>query len=163
MNDRTLSKRTRCLALSACLLLILPGQFAIGDEGRPMDEQLASAGLTAPEARAFFERLKRAVATRNKRALASMAHFPLAVAVGNDTVTLADASAFEQRYADFMTPPLIALVGRTTFDDLFANYQGVMIGNGAVWFGPVCELNGEPQPLDSCKNAPIRLLRINGV
>jgi hypothetical protein len=163
MNDRTVTKRPRCLFLVACLLLG-PGSLAwAGDDSRSMGEQLESAGLTVPETKAFFTRLKKAVATANSLALAAMADFPLTVAVGTGTVSLADASAFEQRYDDFMTPPLVALVGRTKFADLFANYQGVMIGNGAIWFGPVCEKGGKPQPLDSCEHAPIRLLRINGV
>jgi hypothetical protein len=163
MNERTSWKRPRYRVLAVCLLLGLVSATSTADDDRSMGEQLASAGLTLPETKVFFTKLKHAVATGDRSALAAMARFPLVVAVGTDTVTLADTSAFEQRYADFMTPPLVALVGRTAFDDLFANYQGVMIGNGAIWFGPVCEVNGEPQPLDSCNDAPIRLLRVNGL
>lgn len=115
------------------------------------------------EARRFLKALKSAVRQDDKAAVAALADYPIGVDAGGKTLTLEDAEAFSAHYAEFMTPALVKLIEGATLDGLFANYQGAMIGNGALWFGPVCKEQGETRPLDACKDPPLRLLRINGV
>jgi hypothetical protein len=150
-------------ALLGVMLALIPPALVSAQDAPALAQQLQSAGLGVGEAKRFFKALKQAVASGDKAALAAMSDFPITVAVGSGTLTLSDREAFEQHYRAFMTPALAQRVAETRFDELFANYQGVMLGNGAIWFAPVCKQAGEVRPLDACDEPPIRLIRINGL
>jgi len=159
-NGRPLAS-TVTLVLLALLLASTP--VSARADTPLLQEQLAVAGLSLPETRSFLSRLKHAVAKDDRKAVAAMSDYPISVAVGADAITLDSPDQFVARYADFMTQALRALIAETRLEDLFANAQGAMLGNGALWFGPVCKQHAEPRNLDACANPPIRLIRINGV
>jgi hypothetical protein len=54
-------------------------------------------------------------------------------------------------FADVFTPCLKRVIAATRPEDLFANYQGVMLGGGAVWFG----LQGSRRILFYTINGPV--------
>ena len=56
MHPQNFGHQLRRVVLAACLTLGLSGLAWAGDDSRSMDEQLASAGLSVPQAEAFFER-----------------------------------------------------------------------------------------------------------
>ncbi|WP_462321278.1 hypothetical protein [Halochromatium sp.] len=128
-----------------------------------LKQQLAVAGLSLPETRSFLDRLEHAVAQDDREAVAAMSDYPITVAAGKEILTLDSPSRFAARYPDFMTHPLRQLIAEARLENLFANYQGAMLGNGALWFGPVCKQEAEPQNLDACPNPPVLLIRINGL
>jgi hypothetical protein len=48
----------------------------------------------------------------------------------------------------------VEAIERQTYGTLFANDQGVMIGDGQVWFGAVCDET-------SCAEPRIRIIALN--
>ena len=48
-----------------------------------------------------------------------------------------DAARFVAGYDKIMTDKVKKAIGRQTYAGLFANWQGVMIGDGEVWFSPL--------------------------
>ncbi|NEX15999.1 MAG: hypothetical protein C1943_05015 [Halochromatium sp.] len=159
-NGRPLASAAT-LALLSLLIASVPATARA--DAPALQEQLAVAGLSLPETRSFLTKLKHAVAKDDRKAVAAMSDYPITVAVGADAITLDSPGQFVARYADFMTQALRALIAETTLEDLFANAQGAMLGNGALWFGPVCKQGGKLQNLDACANPPVLLIRINGV
>ena len=99
----------------------------------------AAAGISNPaHVTQFLARLKQAIATDNRAAVAAMVNYPLTVyASGGASVTYRDAAALRARYAQVFTPEVRAAVAAAKADDLFARDQGVMIGNGEIWMNEV--------------------------
>src|SRR5690242_3426115 len=103
---------------------------------------LMNAAASAPDwvlrdqaYKAFLVDLQGAVRTGNRKAVANLADLPLQVN-GPTGVheTYRSAKLVEQNYERIFTPPVRKAILRQHFEELFGNYQGVMIGNGAVWF-----------------------------
>lgn len=84
--------------------------------------------------RAFLETLKTAVGEGNKQAVAAMVAFPLHAHVGGKSLKINDAAHFIAAYDTIVTPELRQAIARQDYATLFANWQGVSVGNGQVWF-----------------------------
>ena len=115
------------LATSTCLA------WEQGEE--PLGARLAAAGYNEPEVAAFLKKIQGAVQADDARALAGMVHYPFS-APGKFTAK--DRRAFIKQYEGFVTPRWKAAVVAQRYEDLFVNYQGIMVGNGEVWFGRPC-------------------------
>lgn len=88
---------------------------------------------------AFLTRLKDAVAAGDRRSVAAMIAYPLQTRIAGLPVTLAAPEDVVRRYDQLFTPPVVAALERQTFATLFANAQGVMVGDGEVWFSGICD------------------------
>ena len=53
--------------------------------------------------------------------------------------TYENAAALTKAYDDVFTPGILVAIKSQTYETLFANDMGVMIGNGQVWFSEVGE------------------------
>lgn len=155
----TLSTPALLLLSLTTLLSHAPAQA----EDRSIETELSVAGMSVEGTRDFLDRLKQAVAAHDAESVAALTAFPLEVAIEDKGVEIRDSAQFIDQYASFMTPALAKLIESTRLNELFANYQGAMIGNGALWFGPVCRIDDETQALDKCDNPPIRIITINGL
>lgn len=103
---------------------------------------------------AFLAQLKEAVVAQDKEAVAAMIAYPLATRIAGVPVTLASEEEFLRRYEELITPPVVAAVRHQTWATLFANAEGVMVGDGAIWFSGVC---GD----DACADVAVRIIAIN--
>ncbi|MCB4771162.1 hypothetical protein LGR54_21355 [Ancylobacter sp. Lp-2] len=83
---------------------------------------------------AFFEKLKKAVAADDRAAVAGMVDYPLRTKIDGKTTTVRNAKAFVASYDKIVTPKVRQAVAAQGYASLFANWRGVMIGNGEVWF-----------------------------
>lgn len=88
----------------------------------------------------FFEALKTAVAAGDKQAVSAMVDYPFTARIGDKALTIRDAAQFVADYDTVITPKVKDAIAAQTYETLFANWQGVMIGNGELWFSGV----GEP-------------------
>lgn len=88
----------------------------------------------------FFESLKTAVAAGDKQAVSAMVDYPFTARIGDKALTIRDAAQFVADYDMVITPKVKDAIAAQTYETLFANWQGVMIGNGELWFSGV----GEP-------------------
>ena len=129
------------LGLAIALAAFLGGAaLAAAWPGPPEEEEailFSSAGTTREAAADFLQALQKAVAVDDREAVAELTAFPLRAWTGRSLVEVPNASSFLLVYPGIFDPSLKALIAKATVDDVFANYQGVMIGDGRLWFSPV--------------------------
>jgi hypothetical protein len=105
----------------------------------------------------FFRHLQAAVLTNDSVAVASLVVYPLNV---NDSLHQASVRTrrdFLQRYSAIFTPAVRHAVAVQLTDSLFANWQGIMIGNGQVWFGGECEQS----PPEGCSHLAVFTINLD--
>ena len=108
------------------------------------------AGITADAATAFFESLRRALGTGDRRAACAMAAYPLA----HDAGIVASASDCEARYDEIFTLGVRRAVGRQQYTELFVTGEGVAFGVGELWFAARCAAR-------PCGEGTVRITRVN--
>jgi len=86
-----------------------------------------------------FKELQQGVASGDRAAVATLMRYPLRVDTDGNTREIADAATFQREYDSIVTPPVARAITAQSFDTVFANWQGVMIGNGQVWLNGTCE------------------------
>jgi hypothetical protein len=103
---------------------------------------------------AFFDQLKRAVAAKDKNAVAGMIKYPVAIHHANDQTILRTRKDFLARYDRIFTPKLVDIVARQDYATLFVRDEGAMIGDGEIWFSGVCRDQ-------ACKQSDIKIIAFN--
>jgi hypothetical protein len=118
-------------------------------KGKPSEQGLAAAidqdgfsrrlreiGISDPGmAGRFFDRLQVAANAENRDALIGMIRFPfIRYYHGIPRRRYDSAAEFRGDFERVFSPKVLGAIKRATFESLFANYQGVMIGDGEVWF-----------------------------
>lgn len=86
--------------------------------------------------------------------IAGLAEYPLTVKANGETYDVENAEDFVENFEDLVTPETRRAVGRQQYQDLFVNSDGVMLANGAVWMGAVCEDN-------ACEDSHWAIIAIN--
>ncbi|MFC3207428.1 hypothetical protein [Aquamicrobium soli] len=116
------------------LLAVTPASAQTAAE---MDASLdAVFGVHEPY-RQFFEKLQKSVAANDKAAVAAMIDYPFRARINGKAVKLRDAAHFVQDYNKIVTPKVKHAIANQTYPALFANWQGVSIGDGEVWFSGI--------------------------
>jgi hypothetical protein len=119
------------------------------------DEHFAAAGISDAEASDFLRRLQSAVTVRNIPAIASVIQFPLMV---NGKPGPGSRDEFSQQFDAIFTTKVRAAILTQRVDTLFANWHGIMIGRGTVWFSALCDQGG---PENACPNRRILIVSVN--
>ena len=122
-------------------------------ETLPEAPDLSASGLEQAEAVAFFNTLKQAVARGDSAGVAGLVAYPITVQVEGEAVTLADAGAFATQYGRVLPASVRKAILESTPADLWANAQGVRIGDGKVWYAGVYE--------DGADDYQVQILAIN--
>ncbi|MFX3636489.1 MAG: hypothetical protein ACE3L7_21255 [Candidatus Pristimantibacillus sp.] len=100
-------------------------------EGNPFEV----AGITDPAAfLEMFKTVKETVAADDKEKLAEYVLYPLAVN-GPKPLSIENKEQLIEQYDSIFTASVKEALANQNEDDLFVNYKGVMVGNGAIWFG----------------------------
>lgn len=86
---------------------------------------------------AFFDALKKAVAADDRKGVAAMVSYPFRARINGKAIKLNDADHFVADYDKIVTAKVKEALARQTYATLFANWQGVSIGDGEVWFSGV--------------------------
>jgi hypothetical protein len=107
------------------------------------------AGVTPDAADTFFTALRRNVGRDDRPAVCAMVAYPLR----QPESPVSDAAACVARYDAIFTLAVRKAIGTQQFEDLFVNAQGIMIGQGEVWFAPRCAGAG-------CVDPAIRLIAV---
>lgn len=128
--------------LFASLFIGMAGVATAGAQSaKEMNQTLDDLyGAHAPY-HAFFEKLKKAVAENDKEAIASMVEYPFKARINGKAVTVRDAAHFAADYDKVFTAKVMEAISNQTYPNLFANWQGVMIGDGEVWFSGIGDNN----------------------
>lgn len=123
-------------------VLVIGSGFAIAGQGLAQTVAETDASLDAvfgshePYHR-FFDTLQKAVAADDRKAVAAMIDYPFQARINDKATKLGDAAHFITDYEKIVTPKVKNAVANQTYATLFANWQGVMIGDGEVWFSGV--------------------------
>jgi hypothetical protein len=88
--------------------------------------------------RAFLRELQAAVAADDRARVAAMVSYPLKTSIHGHGVRLGATQQFLSHYDELLPAATRALIGAQSYEQLFVNGQGVMIGSGQLWFSGVC-------------------------
>jgi hypothetical protein len=95
-----------------------------------------AAGFDRP-----LRQLVLAMRSGDAETIAGLAEYPLTVKANGETYDVENAEDFVENFDDLVTPETRRDVGRQQYQDLFVSSEGVMLANGAVWMGAVCDDN----------------------
>lgn len=116
------------VAVAAFITLFLPAHAF------DKNDRFSVAGMTELQAKQFLTRLQKAVGQGNKQAVADLANYPLSVFKHGNKRQIQSRAEFVQQYDKLLTPGLKQVILKQDPDKLFANYQGVMLDRGQLWF-----------------------------
>lgn len=85
-----------------------------------------------------FDALFNAVSNGDKATVASLVKYPLRVATNGEEYVIDNEQTFIDNYDTIMTPQIVDTIVGQDFALLFVNDEGVMYGDGNVWFADVC-------------------------
>lgn len=125
------------IALLSCGIAGTAAAQTAADTNQSLD---ALFGNHAPYQQ-FFDKLHKAVGTSDKQTVASMVDYPFRARIGGKAVKINDAAHFLADYDKIITAKVKQAVAKQTYPTLFANWQGVSIGDGEVWFSGVGDGN----------------------
>ncbi|MBB3133293.1 hypothetical protein FHS26_000997 [Rhizobium pisi] len=108
-----------------------------------------AAGFDRP-----LRQLVRAMRSGDAEAIAGLVEYPLTVKANGETYDVENAEDFVENFDDLVTAETRRTVGRQQYQDLFVNSDGVMLANGAVWMGAVCDDN-------ACQDSHWAIIAIN--
>ncbi|MFL6194236.1 MAG: hypothetical protein ACJ75H_08700 [Thermoanaerobaculia bacterium] len=117
-----------------------------------------AAGLDDAEVRQFLQSFQDAVKSRRADRVVGLVEFPLQVNLCKGSQTL-QRKDFTRRFPSVFDARISEAIRKQTFEDLFTNSQGVMIGDGEVWFSGICE--GTAADDDPCSKHRIRVITVN--
>ncbi|ANL28704.1 hypothetical protein AMC90_CH02906 [Rhizobium phaseoli] len=95
-----------------------------------------AAGFDRP-----LRQLVLAMRSGDAETIAGLAEYPLSVKANGETYDVENPEDFVENFDDLVTPETRRAVGRQQYEDLFVSSEGVMLANGAVWMGAVCDDN----------------------
>ena len=100
--------------------------------------------------RQILTALQQAVAKHNPAAVAALVHYPIKVNPGNRPFTIKNEKAFINDYDRIITHDIQDAIFKQTYDNLFVNSEGAMIGDGEVWITGFCRDK-------TCKQSDIKI------
>jgi hypothetical protein len=117
------------------LLMLVCGLFAPYAALAQQSNKYAVAGIDdATAAEKFFLDLQTIVAKDDRQAVANAINYPITVKVKGRRVKLRSKAELLRQYAVVFNQQVKQALAKQQASDLFVNYQGVMIGNGQIWF-----------------------------
>jgi hypothetical protein len=136
--------------------LVLCAEPAFAQSAAEMDDQI---DRVLGDHAAFHDALvalQSAVASEDAEAVAEYIPFDTPINVDGDEVTYSSPDEFVAAYADIVTPEVVDAIESQTYETLFVNQQGVMIGNGEVWLGGICRD-------EACSSFDVKITAIQSV
>ena len=105
--------------------------------------------------RRFLTQLQAAVRSNDRARVAALIAYPLRVNVAGQPKYYRNSRSVQGDYEQIFTLRVRSAILGQRFEDLFGRDQGVMIGDGAVWFEHSCHKT-------ACSPAgPVRIKAIN--
>ena len=132
--------------------------LAFPTSAEPAADRFAVAGITAAQARSMLEALQNGLRTDDRARIAELVEYPLRVNSSGTHKVISGRSEFLSNFSSVFTSEIRQQVLAQQFDQLFVNWQGVMLGNGAIWFSGVCDSDS---PAGTCRNLRVRIIAIN--
>ena len=122
----------KCILLVGSAVLAEAQTRGNGECHRSTVEEFAPS--LGPKARAFLAELKTAIKNGDRRKIATLVRYPFEVHFAKGKRIVRNSSQFVKDYDTLFTPTVRKAIEQQAPACLFANYQGIMIGDGEVWF-----------------------------
>ena len=133
--------RSTCVLVTGCVILLTAASTAAQDRGTsdapcppgqsaPMFSEILT---TEEDVAGFLVALNKAVASNNRRAVASMVRYPIRVGTRDRQLTLRTPGAFVARYDLIFTPALKKVIAEARAACLFTRSTGAMLHDGEMW------------------------------
>lgn len=103
----------------------------------------------------FFYEIKETVLNGDSHKLSIMNSYPLNVFTKKGEITVNNKDEFIKHYDTIVTPNIVNAVRDQSFENLLSNYQGIMIGDGQIWFSGICV---GKIPSNECDNVEVKIL-----
>ena len=140
----------------AALLLGLLSRAVSADE--PIEQRLDALFGEHERYLAFFQELKDAVIRDDRKKVAGLVNYPLNVFTGRRRMVVRSPAELLRRYREVFNDNVVRAVKAQEPDTLFANWQGVMVGDGQIWFAGVCAGKDRDAP---CADKVIKVITVN--
>lgn len=82
----------------------------------------------------LFISIQEALESENKELIADSILYPLKVNTKDERFKIGDKEAFLRNYDEIFTDKVKNALSNQIIDELFVNYQGIMVGDGEIWF-----------------------------
>ena len=128
------ARKTTCLVIVTMLTALTCASGAQDTKCENSTVQDAWGPAIASQAQSFLDKLKRVVKENNKVEFASFVHYPLRVFDRNHDIKISSPSELISKYPHILTPDVRHAILTQSAQCLFANAQGMMVGNGQLWF-----------------------------
>lgn len=116
--------------------------------------QLRVAGLTVTEAKSFLDSLKTRTAERDRAGVCSLVSYPLEVHGKRGNQKIVTEASCVAGYDRIFSGSVLKSISEQRVEGLAAGSNGVMIGDGAIWFAAICsDLR--------CQSKSVRIISIN--
>jgi hypothetical protein len=103
----------------------------------------------------FLSQLQGAVRANKRDGVIRLIRFPLRVNANGNSRTYRDAASVRADYDRIFTPSVRQAILNQKFDRLFGRDQGLMIGDGQIWFDHICANAQCSRP------GPVRITAVN--
>jgi len=104
-------------------------------EGRSDGDMYA---LTSSD-QAFFERMRKAVLDDDTERVANALAYPFDARLEKGKIKLKTAKDFKKHAKIILNERLKSILRKQSIKTLFKNWQGIMVGDGEIWFSEVEE------------------------
>jgi hypothetical protein len=109
--------------------------------------------------KAFFKQVQKAVLVQNWEWVSAAVSYPIDVYLNKGTLRIATKEELKKRMPLIFGEHLKQVIRAQTEASLFKNWQGVMIGQGEIWFSEVEEKNQKDGRLTKTQ----RIIAINRI
>jgi hypothetical protein len=116
------------------VLALVPLQTRAQDDG-PRSYSIAGIDDSS-KVDEFLKNLQALVSMDKKEAIAKLIQFPINIKISGKKISLNSTTAFLKNYGQAFNSTVKDAILKQKSSDLFVNWQGVMIGNGQIWFRP---------------------------
>ncbi len=150
----TIAVSVVCVSFGVISLVVgISEQNHMSKKGYPWDRSYVQAGFQdAHTVHRFLGRLQKAIQKNDQEVVINAVKYPLQVHRGGETLIIQDEAGFRREFDQLMTPAIRAAILQAPDHGLFCAPQGIMVGAGYVWLGPV---EGTPeQPKIIALNLP---------
>jgi hypothetical protein len=97
-------------------------------------DHISAQQVTADD-KAFFQEIKQAIESHDAKWIAENINLPLNVNINGKKFSIKTEKSFIKNYDNIITTSIVDAVRLQDENDMFKNWQGIMIGRGQIWFG----------------------------
>jgi hypothetical protein len=116
-----------------------------------------------PGAIAFFDRVHMALEHDDRQALASLINYPLRTSIDHKQTMVRNRQQFLAHFEEIFDKGVRCEVLSARENDVWGNWQGFMVGGGAIWFDGIIPRGKHPDPdaPDYWTKYPFKIKTIN--